>query len=255
MIASAVFLYMKWYGVDASESRKILRQEIITREEKYCRLKDDFLARGNLTEKTIQWLELLDLVTAGNFAWSMTTARYHHNAEGAYPGLRTRHQQMHTVPTSDTLSEPISLSAMKLKKHASISLGADLNGYSGNGSIDHATSTKLSTSKVTNGFQEPLSPPEVPRVPSLYSYEDVSVLLGGLPSQASGLTYVKLILEPEKYITSMPSKGVRNTVIDGLEAWYQVPESSLATIREIVNALHSASLMQVCFPISPVSPY
>jgi hypothetical protein len=52
-----------------------------------------------------------------------------------------------------------------------------------------------------------------------------------------------MILEPEKYISSMPSKGVRNTVIDGLEAWYQVPEASLTTIREIVNMLHSSSLM------------
>lgn len=43
----------------------------------------------------------------------------------------------------------------------------------------------------------------------------------------------------------MPSKGVRNSVIDGLEMWYQVPERSLAIIREIVNLLHSSSLMLV----------
>lgn len=41
----------------------------------------------------------------------------------------------------------------------------------------------------------------------------------------------------------MPSKGVRNSVIDGLEMWYQVPEKSLKTIRDIVALLHSSSLM------------
>lgn len=54
----------------------MLRKDILAREHKYCRLKEDFLSGGAVTEMTRQWLELLDNVTAGNFAWSMTTARY-----------------------------------------------------------------------------------------------------------------------------------------------------------------------------------
>lgn len=54
-----------------------------------------------------------------------------------------------------------------------------------------------------------------------------------------------MILQPQAYLEMMPSKGVRNAVIDGLEVWYQVPEKSLAVIREIVNLLHSSSLMYV----------
>ncbi|KAG0653107.1 Geranylgeranyl pyrophosphate synthase [Hyphodiscus hymeniophilus] len=49
--------------------------------------------------------------------------------------------------------------------------------------------------------------------------------------------------EPQAYLEMMPSKGVRNAIIDGLEVWYQVPEKSLAVIRGIVNLLHSSSLM------------
>ena len=41
----------------------------------------------------------------------------------------------------------------------------------------------------------------------------------------------------------MPSKGVRNSAIDALEAWYHVPERSLIIIRDIVSMLHSCSLM------------
>ncbi|KAF1946549.1 terpenoid synthase, partial [Clathrospora elynae] len=48
---------------------------------------------------------------------------------------------------------------------------------------------------------------------------------------------------PSYYLESLPSKGVRNSVVDGLEAWYRVPEQSLSTIRDIVNKLHCASLM------------
>lgn len=87
-IVSAVFLFMKWHNIDPTTAKKMLRGEIIAREERYCRLKAEYLARGNVTDRIIKWFELLDLVTAGNFAWSMTTARYHDDAEDAYPGLR-----------------------------------------------------------------------------------------------------------------------------------------------------------------------
>ena len=58
-------------------------------------------------------------------------------------------------------------------------------------------------------------------------------------------SFAQTVLEPYHYLESMPSKGVRNAAIDGLEAWYQVPEKSLETIRYIINTLHSSSLMSV----------
>lgn len=59
------------------------------------------------------------------------------------------------------------------------------------------------------------------------------------------LTEVKLSRDPYEYTAEMPSKGVRNSVIDSLDNMYQVPEKSLAIIRDIVNSLHNASLMSV----------
>lgn len=214
MIASAVFLYMKWYGLNAQEARKRLRQEIIVREEKYIQLKDEFLARGKLTEKTIQWLDLLDLVTAGNFAWSMTTARYHHDAEDSYPELRVRYQKTHSSPSSDGLSDPISLSAEKLARSAILETVPNPIHHGRKDSADVAITTKTSTlDKVNghngvvngvvngivngtngivnglvngnvngthgtngvNGHKGEKGVPQVPDVPSLYSFEEVSL--------------------------------------------------------------------------------
>ncbi|KAJ5122064.1 hypothetical protein N7448_003195 [Penicillium atrosanguineum] len=87
-IASAVFLFMKWHNVDPITAKKMLRSEIIAREGKLCKLKTEYLARGSITVRILKWIDLLVLVTAGNFVWSMTTARYHDKAEDAYPGLR-----------------------------------------------------------------------------------------------------------------------------------------------------------------------
>lgn len=110
VIANAIFLFMNWYSISKEEGKKMLRKEIISRENRYCKLKEDFLAKGQATEKTRQWLELLDLVTAGNFAWSMTTARYRAGAEDVYPALWKKCADM-SEDDSESLGRPISVNA------------------------------------------------------------------------------------------------------------------------------------------------
>lgn len=116
IIANAIFLFMRWYSVDATEGRRMLRKEILAREEKYCKEKETFLASGHATDRTSQWLKLLDHVTAGNFAWSMTTARYRLGGEDAYPALRAAHGESPESGIVDGLSQPISLNAANMAK-------------------------------------------------------------------------------------------------------------------------------------------
>lgn len=69
-----------------------------------------------MTARQQRWFELLELVTAGNFAWSMTTARYDLNGEDAYPTLRSKHQKKdsvvdlhdHRAKPTDSPQEPAS---------------------------------------------------------------------------------------------------------------------------------------------------
>jgi len=114
VITNAVFLFMRWYSIDAETSKAMIRKEIVAREEMYCKEKEEFLASGEVTEKTTQWLELLDLVTAGNFVWSMTTARYQLGAEDAYPRLRAECSVAPDTGPAGSLGCPISVSATVL---------------------------------------------------------------------------------------------------------------------------------------------
>jgi hypothetical protein len=111
LIVSAVWFFTKWHSVDAEESKRMVRKEIMAREEKYEQMRDEFLARGNHSQKTLEWINLLDNVTAGNFLWSMTTARYHTDVEDSYPGLRKAHLEKDTSDKVDSLSIPISVNA------------------------------------------------------------------------------------------------------------------------------------------------
>ncbi|KAL3486676.1 putative polyprenyl synthetase [Aspergillus germanicus] len=52
-----------------------------------------------------------------------------------------------------------------------------------------------------------------------------------------------VLWKPYNYITSLPSKGVRQHLIDALQTWFNVPRSSLAAISGVASLLHEASLM------------
>ncbi|KAJ5323826.1 hypothetical protein N7476_002426 [Penicillium atrosanguineum] len=218
-IASAVYLFMKWHNIDPVTAKKMLRSEIIAREEKLSKLKSEYLARGNMTDRILKWIELLVLVTAGNFAWSMTTARYHAEAEDAYPGLRAANQNKHSLPSFDSFSAPITPRTIAVNGEKSLNSNArEFPDNSESSKSDDASSppTSCDSSKWNEEGNDILS--------TLSAYEGIA-------------------LEPYVYIKSLPSKGVRSAAIDGLDVWYQVPEISLKKIQEITDLLHSSSLM------------
>ncbi|KAG5779560.1 hypothetical protein H9Q73_006783 [Fusarium xylarioides] len=223
VIANSIFLFMKWHSIDKEEGKKMLRKEIISREDKYCSLKGEFLAKGGATEKTRQWLELLDLVTAGNFAWSMTTARYRAGAPDVYPALWKHCADKES--DTESLGRPISVNAKNMADNIDVVL-------------HDRKYLDLSTQEVTLESREWKTSDDRPRVPN--SNEHQKSQLGHTWSIRQ---YEDMVLQPQKYLEMMPSKGFRNAVIDGLEVWYQVPEKSLTIIRDIVNHSHSASLM------------
>ncbi|XXH01034.1 hypothetical protein Hte_007385 [Hypoxylon texense] len=226
MIANAIFLFKKWYSVDAEEGKKMLRKEILAREDKYCKAKDDFLASGDVTSKTTQWLELLDLVTAGNFVWSMTTARYRLGAEDSYPSLRTAYSKSADAGIPDSLGSPISLNAAKMADR-----------------IDPILKDRRYLDFSIRERQNFRPEPKAVGRQSSHPPEELEYKKNQVTHAWSLHQYEEIILQPYQYLEMMPSKGVRNAVIDGLEVWYHVPERSLSVIREIVKLLHSSSLM------------
>ncbi|KAL5042058.1 hypothetical protein BDW71DRAFT_200911 [Aspergillus fruticulosus] len=52
-----------------------------------------------------------------------------------------------------------------------------------------------------------------------------------------------VLWKPYEYITSLPSKGFRQHLIDALQTWFDVPGSSLVAISGAASLLHEASLM------------
>lgn len=57
------------------------------------------------------------------------------------------------------------------------------------------------------------------------------------------ITAQQVVQAPYDYLSSLPSKNIREKTIDALNIWYNVPDAKLHRIKEITKLLHNASLM------------
>ncbi|KAL4994894.1 isoprenoid synthase domain-containing protein [Aspergillus recurvatus] len=63
------------------------------------------------------------------------------------------------------------------------------------------------------------------------------------PTFWSGSSRSSHLLGPAEYISSLPSKGVREAFIDGLNVWLVLPDHRVNQLKGIARTLHNASLM------------
>ena len=152
-ITSAVFLFMKWYSVGPQEGKAMLKSEIMKREQMFCDAKAAFLAQGVVSDSTDKWLSILDLVTGGNFVWSMTTARYIVGADDGYPRLRAEHQRKLALGAVHDFSAPIGPDLQEAKR-----VSFDITD-------DHSSDSHVATSESTS--TAPTSPSSSSSEPAL----------------------------------------------------------------------------------------
>jgi hypothetical protein len=53
----------------------------------------------------------------------------------------------------------------------------------------------------------------------------------------------QIVQAPYDYVCSLPSKGVRDRLINSLNNWLLVPEESVSSVKEVISLLHNSSLM------------
>ncbi|EKG20455.1 Polyprenyl synthetase [Macrophomina phaseolina MS6] len=62
----------------------------------------------------------------------------------------------------------------------------------------------------------------------------------------------EIVSAPIKYLESLPSKGFREAIIDGMNGWLNLPARSVSIIKDVVKHIHTASLL--CDDIEDSSP-
>ncbi|OMP86939.1 Geranylgeranyl pyrophosphate synthase, partial [Diplodia seriata] len=206
-IVSAVELLIRTKGLSVPAAKDAVKAMIIRAEGDFCLRRDKlYREQPDVSLKLKRWIDCAGLAVSGNHYWCSACPR-----QNAW-----KNEQ----PT-DMFSSP----ASGTKRH----LDHDST------SSTEQPSTAKKTKRRDSGANLPDTPqsessagePRLTQVPWYPLYKPSSLVMEA----------------PAKYITSMPSKGVRSVLIEALNTWLHVPPAALSTITSIVDMLHNASLI------------
>ncbi|KAI0404815.1 terpenoid synthase [Xylaria palmicola] len=228
-VVNAVWVVMGEHNISVLEAKTVCRVRIKEEVAKYVRTVGETISRTDISHDTKRYIELMQYSVSGNVVWSLQCPRYHKDVE--YNNQQTLRSKdgvaMHptayqwdshkkrTIPNSDNMST----SNEKMKMRAS----ADF---------------------ANEGIGPRVSPTEPADSLHRSSKEDND---WDVPNLVRGTALLKLgeeiALGPYRYVSSLPSKGIRDMVVDGIQAWLDVPPQSAAIIRSVVKTIHNSSIM------------
>ncbi|KAF3909873.1 hypothetical protein ABW21_db0206335 [Orbilia brochopaga] len=202
---SSLFVIMRFHDVTLGEAKEILKEKYYQIERDYLRERQRLVDENGLDSVCGQFASHLQYVMSGLAVFSMHNPRYHLTPEDTQYCPRPE-QKLRDLPGW----RPGNLMSLPNKTN-------DVT----NGHQDGSGSLKpLHSSNGVNGKHQAKS--------WLSPYSTLSD---------------EVVLEPFKYIQSLPSKKIRKFAIEALDYWYRVPQRSLDIILNVIDILHSSSLI------------
>ncbi|KAF7931846.1 uncharacterized protein EAE98_004582 [Botrytis deweyae] len=208
-MVNAVWLLKHLRDVEDSKARELLRDRILEYEMQYCRLRDEYIRTESPSSDMKRFLGLIELAAAGNRFWHATSKRY--NAWVPTPTSKTKIKTKR--PASQI--EDIKSDGQRDSKRSKIELD------------QHPSENDISFAKTPESL-------EVKTPNTNGNFDSSSFSQNGED---------KIVLEPYKYISSLPASNSRNALLDALNCWYFVPRESLEIIRHVIGTIHNTSLI------------
>ncbi|OCL09522.1 terpenoid synthase [Glonium stellatum] len=238
-VINALWVLMDQHSISLEEAKLRCRARIKKEVSKYVKIIRETKARTDVSDEIKRYVEMMQYSVSGNVVWSLQCPRYHKHARyNELQLLRAMHgvekyparyqlpdQIKHRRSESDCAAEQVTEAAEgpTFRKRAK----TDENFYGPGESGDRSGS----------GTDPACNPSMSPEQEEAWDVADL-VLGKKLPRLKEDV-----VLEPYHYVSSLPSKGVRDMAIDGMNFWLEVLLQSTAAIKSIINMLHSSSLM------------
>lgn len=205
MMTNAVWLYTRWYGVDIPRAKEMVKEQTLAYERRFIQLWQSFIASEPApSTKLKEYLQALSYQVPGNVIWSLTCPRYQ-----LRPGLLISDQSEENPSDSGHERQDSLLPS----------------GDEGPSKCENSPVIRALKAKSSDGFAEKRSG------------------LRSLTSISPALLDDRKVLAPFQYLISLPSKGVRDLFIDALRAWLPLAQTTADNVKDVINTLHSASLM------------
>lgn len=203
-LTNAVAVLMRKEGISAREGKNRIKDLIVGYEAEYLRLRAQFYDNHPSARLYLsKRVELAGSMAAGVSYWSANSPRYRLPTKQAQP---IDIGEETAAKTNDTPQRSVTPSSASTEND-------DL--------LDTTSGNATDNTSQTSQSEEPTKRSEFD-VPKLG------------PSA---------INEPIDYVSGMPSKGVRTSLIDAMNQWCQVPSAQLAAIKRVIDLLHTSSLI------------
>ncbi|KAL3448111.1 Ophiobolin F synthase [Aspergillus insuetus] len=231
---NAVAVIMKMHKCSEVEARDICKQRIRVECRKYARIVKETLARTDISLDLKRYIEIMQYTVSGNWAWSTQCPRYHADAKFNELQLLRAEHGVAKYPARYSLEG----------RTNGVNGVNGTNGVNGFNGINGANGKRKRSGEETadarangNGIKKTA---HVFQNEESFVLEDIVALSldWNLPDLSDGV-----VIQPYKYLTSLPSKGFRDQAIDSLNTWLRVPTKTTKMIKDVIKMLHSASLM------------
>ncbi|KAK6510051.1 hypothetical protein TWF481_004764 [Arthrobotrys musiformis] len=230
---SGVWTTLRTHNCTLQEAREVVKQRILSNEQEFLRERERVLKHatpGQDYEILERYIGCLQLLYSGYLVHVMHCPRYivEKGSSPYYP------LPEHTI---DTL--PRIPGSLKNGTRSTDTTGWECD--------DPRPRTGGVSGPKANGYHADKYDITQESKPWLLEYPTLSdeVLPPKYTPLSFLLTYMKYqtVMEPCNYIDSLPSKRIRRFAIDALDIWYRVPAQSLTIITNVIEILHSSSLM------------
>ncbi|KAI6515898.1 hypothetical protein MCOR05_011786 [Pyricularia oryzae] len=207
-VINALWVLMQEHKTDVDGAEQICRRLIKENVAKYLQVVRASKDNDSLSKDLRKYINAMQYSISGNVVWSLSCPRYN-------PDISFNKQQLewmhHGVPASDDSRGPAS------------SVGSPVSEQSAGSNQSRSTAGNLLL----------LSDPRTPETEYSRDHE-----------LQNPFCFEREVLEaPLKYIASLPSKGVREKLLDALQNWARRPMDLVADVKQVVNLLHNASLL------------
>ncbi|KND93463.1 Ophiobolin F synthase [Tolypocladium ophioglossoides CBS 100239] len=253
-VQNAILVIMRAHGCSEEEARDICKERICVENAKYVRVVKDTRTRSDLSDDVKRYVEVMQYTLSGNLAWSTQCPRYNEGAKFNELQLLRAEYGVEKYPAmwpskDATDGRSVKTQRKELINREGVRVGDSVDDHG----VGHYGSAKASGHKrkrnsnstgddlKTNGINAIKNSAHIskPSTNSLVLENVVSLVLDcNLPELSDDV-----VLQPYRYLTSLPSKGFRDQAIDSLNTWLKVPPKSAKIIKNVVKMLHGASLM------------
>ncbi|KAF2202999.1 geranylgeranyl pyrophosphate synthase [Delitschia confertaspora ATCC 74209] len=232
-LTNAVWLHMKWQNVGVNTAKEIVRNATVEYEREFLQNCAEFRRRhAPIPERLDCYLRALSYQVSGNVVWSLNCPRYH-------PEFR--------YDTNAGIEDTVTAQILSIQKPLATSTSP--TGIPNTAIYNDVHSRRPSSTESIVSTSKCAGASVGDNTSLIYSATSHSLTSGRKHSIASVKSArdeklgVKVVQAPFEYISSLPSKGVRDTLVDALNIWLNIAEERVGHIKRIVGKFHSASLM------------